>query len=76
MSGWNLHTGGSGDERDMITLVRKDAPQISLEIHVAGLASVIGREQVTQARQFIQRAIDDIQEALDDPLALPGHPNR
>ena len=76
LKGWFVHISGeAGDPGgDKIVVVRRDHPQIRLEIDAPGIRSA-GEDQMGQGRRVIQDAVTALQEALDSPSALPGfHP--
>ena len=73
LKGWVVHISGeTGDGGgDKITVIRRDPPQIRLEIDAPGIRSA-GEDQKDRGRRVIQDAVTALQEALDSPSALPG----
>ena len=73
VKGWVVHVSGDlgNPEADKVAVIRRDPPQIHLEIDVPGIRSA-GADQVQLAREAIQAAVSDLQQALDSPSALPG----
>ena len=73
LKGWFVHISGEAGNpnRDQIVAIRRDSPQIRLEIRAPGIRSA-GEDQNHQARLAIQAVATALQEALDSPSALPG----
>ena len=73
LRGWFVHISGeTGDPNgDRVIVIRRDPPQIRLEIDAPGIRSA-GGDQNYLGRQMIQAAVTALQEALDSPSALPG----
>ena len=76
LAGWVVSISGENNnpDNDKITVIRRDAPRIRLEIDAPGIRSS-GKDQKHLGRRLIQDAVTALQEALDSPSALPGfHP--
>lgn len=72
---WYVHVNGTvGEpESEKVHVIRQKSPRIVLEIDVHGALSQ-SEDQVSEVRQLIQKAVDDLQEVLDAPSGLPGFP--
>ena len=66
LKGWVVHISGEAGnpDDDKIIAIRRDPPQIRLEIDAPGIRSA-GEDQMHQGRQLIQDAVSALQEALD-----------